>query len=315
MRQDSDLNHQQLDAAIAALGSDNRSGAAELLRRAAGLFARLRADQAEVTDLTKTLRAVEETAVALIRAQPRMAPLARLADSALTATRRATRADEALRFAEQAAHEFIEEAVRSTEQTAAHAADLIGDNTTVLTHSRSSTVLATFQQARRAGRRFRVIVTESRPVMEGRALAEAVADESVKVTLIADTAAALVMPQVDCVLVGADCLTTDWLVNKIGTRLIALAARERGVKMIALCDTSKFIAAWPITPEANRRPDELWPDAPARVEIVNHYFEPTPIDYLTGIVNQDGWLSPGEASRRAAAQPISQPLLAALAGA
>jgi translation initiation factor 2B subunit (eIF-2B alpha/beta/delta family) len=314
VRSDSDLNHPQLDAAIAALGSDNRSGAAELLRRAAGLFARLRADQVKVTDLTKTQHAVRETAVALIRAQPDMAPLARLADSVLAAALRAARADEALRFAEQAAHEFIESAARSTEQTAAHAAELIGDNTTVLTHSRSSTVLAAFQQARRAGCRFRVIVTESRPLMEGRALAEALADEGANVTLIADTAAALVMPRVDGILVGADCLTTDWLVNKIGTRMIALAARERGVRMIALCDTSKFIAAWPITPEANRRPDEIWPAAPAQVEIVNHYFEPTPIDYLTGIINQDGWLSPGEASRRAACQPISQSLLAALAG-
>lgn len=315
MRPDSDLKHPQLDAAIAALGSDNRSGAAELLRRAAGLFARLRADQTKVTDLTKTRQAVTETAAALIRAQPDMAPLARLADSVLAAARHAARADEALRFAELAAHEFIESAARAAEQTAAHAAELIGDNTTVLTHSRSSTVLAAFQQARRAGRRFRVIVTESRPMMEGRALAEVLAGEAANVTLIADTAAALVMPQVDCVLVGADCLTTDWLINKIGTRMIALAARERGVKMIALCDASKFIAAWPITPEANRRPDEIWPDAPAQVEIVNHYFEPTPIDYLTGIVSQDGWLSPREASRRAASQPISQPLLAALAGA
>jgi len=242
-----------------------------------------------------------------------MAPLARLANSALEAACHAVHADEALRFAEQAAREFIECAARSTAQAAAHAADLIGDDTTVLTHSRSSTVLAAFQQARRAGRRFRVIATESRPLMEGRALAEALADESVSVTLIADAAAALMMPQVACILVGADCVTTDWLVNKIGTRMIALAARECGVRMIALCDTSKFIAALPATLEANRRRDELWPDAPSQVEIVNHYFEPTPLDYFTGIVNQDGWLTPREASRRAGSQPISQPLLEALA--
>jgi translation initiation factor 2B subunit (eIF-2B alpha/beta/delta family) len=244
-----------------------------------------------------------------------MAPLARLANSALEAAHRANDANDALRMAEQAARDFIASATCSAEQTAAHAADLIGDNATVLTHSRSSTVLAAFQQARRAGRRFRVIATESRPLMEGRAMAEALAGESVNVTLIADTAAALMMPQVACVIVGADLVTPDWLVNKIGTRMIALAARECGVKMIALCDTSKFIAALPAAEAANRRRDELWPAAPSQVEIVNPYFEPTPIDYFTGIVTEDGWLAPRAASHRAAALPISQSLLAALGSA
>jgi translation initiation factor 2B subunit (eIF-2B alpha/beta/delta family) len=312
VRQDRFLNHHQLDAAIADLGGDNRSGAAELLRQAAGVFARLRADQAKVADLINAQQAIVETAVALIRAQPDMAPLARLADNAFEAARHAKDADEALRFAEQAARDFIAGATHSAAQTAAHAVALIGDNSTVLTHSRSSTVLATFQQARRAGRRFRVIASESRPLMEGRAMAEALVDESVNVTFIADTAAAMMMPQVACVIVGADCVTPDWLVNKIGTRMIALAAREGGVKMVALCDTSKFIAARAAAGEANRRRDELWPDAPSPVDIVNRYFEPTPIDYFTGIVTEDGLLAPREASRRAAQHPLSPSLLAAL---
>ena len=300
---------------MADLSGDNRSGAAELLRQAADVFARLRAGQAKVADLTNAQQAVVETAVALIRAQPDMAPLARLADSAFEAARRASDADEALRFAEQAARDFIARATRSATQTAAHAVALIGDDTTVLTHSRSSTVLAAFQQARRAGRRFRVIATESRPLMEGRALAEALAGEAVNVTFIADTAAALMMPQVACVIVGADGVTPDWLVNKIGTRMIALAARECGIKMIALCDTSKFIADRTAASEANRRCDELWPDAPSPVEIVNRYFEPTPIGYFTGIVTEDGLLAPREVSRRAAQHPISPALLAALGNA
>lgn len=297
---------------MADLRGDNRSGAAELLRQAAGVFARLRAGQAKVADLTNAQQAVLETAVALIRAQPDIAPLARLADSTFEAARRATNADEALRFAEQVARDFIARATRSAAQTAAHAVALIDDNTIVMTHSRSSTVLAAFQQARRAGRRFRVIATESRPLMEGRAMAEALAGESVNVTFIADTAAALMMPQVACVIVGADGVMPDWLVNKIGTRLIALAARECGVKMIALCDTSKFITDRAAACEANRRRDELWPNAPSPVEIVNRYFEPTPINYFTGIVTEDGLLAPQEASRRAAQHPLSPSLLAAL---
>lgn len=297
---------------MAELRRDNRSGAAELLRRAAGVFALLGAEQATAASLADAQRAVLETAVALTRAQPDMAPLARLAGSALEAAGRATDAADTLRLAERVAREFADAAARSAQQAVAHAADLIGDHQTVLTHSRSSTVLAALRQAHGAGRRIRVIATESRPLMEGRALAAALAGESVIVTLIADAAAGLMMPEVNLVLVGADCVMPDWLVNKIGTRLLALAARAGGVRVVALCDTSKFIAAMPATPTEHHRRDELWPDAPPQVEIVNRYFEPTPIDDFTGIITEDGLLAPHEASRRAARQAISPPLLAAL---
>jgi translation initiation factor 2B subunit (eIF-2B alpha/beta/delta family) len=312
VRPNSYLNHPQLDAAIADLRRDDRSGAAELLRRASGVFALLRADQPKAAELGHAQQTVLETAVALIRAQPDMAPLAHLADSALRAASRASRADEALALAEQAAREFIAGAIRATEQVAAHAADLIGDQTAVLTHSRSSTVLAAFGQAHRAGRRFRVLVTESRPLLEGRALAEALAGQSIQVTLIADAAAALMIGEVDCVFVGADRVTPEWVVNKIGTRMITLAAREGGVKRVALCDTSKFIAALPSASEADPPADELWPGAPPGVELVNRYFEPTPLDQFSGIVTEDGLLAPDQAGRRAARQPVSPRLLAAL---
>jgi translation initiation factor 2B subunit (eIF-2B alpha/beta/delta family) len=299
---------------LAALGSDNRSGAAELLSRAADVFTRLRADHTDVADLTKAQRAVRETAVALIRAQSDIAPLVRISDAAFTAASRAAGAQEALRAAEQSARVFITRAARAAEQTATHASRLIDDGAVVLTHSRSSTVLAALKQARRDGRGFRVIATESRPMLEGRALAEALAAEAVNVTLIADAAAALVMAEADCVIVGADRVTPEHLVNKIGTRMITLAARERGVKVIALGDTSKFIAGWP-APQANRQADEIWRDAPPRVEIVNRYFEPTPLDGFTAIICEDGSLAPREASRRAAEHQISPALLAAYGGA
>jgi translation initiation factor eIF-2B subunit delta len=299
---------------LAALASDNRSGAAELLSRAADVFTRLRADQSKVANLTDAQRAVHDTAVALIGAQPDIAPLVRLSDTAFTAASHATSAQAALRVAEQAARDFIARAARAAHQTATHAARLLDEGAVVLTHSRSSTALAAFRQARRNGRGFRVIATESRPMREGRALAEALAAEAVNVTLIADAAAALMMAQADCVIVGADRVTPEHVVNKIGTRMIVLAARECGVKVFALGDTSKFIAGWPAS-EANHPADEIWRDAPSRVEIVNRYFEPTPLDDFTAIICEDGWLAPREASRRAGEYAIHPALLTALSGA
>jgi translation initiation factor 2B subunit (eIF-2B alpha/beta/delta family) len=314
VQHDSRLDFYSLDELLAALENDNRSGAAELLGRAADVFARLRADHSDTADSSKAQQAAGETAVALIRAQPDIAPLVRLADAALTAAGRAGGAQDALRAAERSAHDFIARAARAAEQTATHAARLIDDGAVVLTHSRSSTVLAALKQARRDGRGFRVIVTESRPMLEGRALAEALAAEALHVTLIADAAAALMMAEADCLIVGADRVTPEHLVNKIGTRMLALAARERGVKVFALGDTSKFIAGWP-APQADHQAAEVWRDAPPQVEILNRYFEPTPLDDFAAVICEDGALTPREAGRRAAQYPISPALLAAYRGA
>lgn len=309
---DSNPGNDQLNAALADLRSDNCSGAAELLRRAANVFALLRASQPQTVEPATAQQTILETAAALIRAQPDMATFARLADSALQAASRAAHSGEAFHLAEQATAEFVARMIHSAEQAATHAAALIGDGATVITNSRSSTVLAAFKQAHRAGRRFHVIATESRPMMEGCVLAETLADEGISITLIADAATALMMPQATCVMVGADRVTPEAIVNKIGTRLMALAARACGVKIYALCDTSKFIADLPASPDANRPSDELWPDAPPQVEIINRYFEPTPIGDFTDIISEDGLLAPLKASRHAARHPISLRLLAAL---
>jgi translation initiation factor 2B subunit (eIF-2B alpha/beta/delta family) len=192
---------------------------------------------------------------------------------------------------------------------------MIGSGATVLTHSRSSTVLAAFVEARRRGNDFSVIATESRPVLEGRALAEALAAQGTRVSVIADSAAASVLNQVDLVLVGADKITPEYLVNKIGTRMIALAARERAVTVCAVCDTSKLIDAdYHIASAGDRRSvDELWPEAPKGVVVVNRYFEPTPLALFTTIITEQGELSPEETARRAERASIDSELADALA--
>jgi len=148
-----------------------------------------------------------------------------------------------------------------------------------------------------------------------RALAKALAAQGTRVSVIADSAAASVLNQVDLVLVGADKITPEYLVNKIGTRMIALAARERAVTVCAACDTSKLIDAdYHIASARDRRSvDELWPEAPKEVVVVNRYFEPTPLALFTTIITEQGELSPEETARRAERASIDSELADALA--
>jgi translation initiation factor eIF-2B subunit delta len=299
-------------AAINQIASDTRSGAAEILQNAAAVFRLLTPSQTANESLTDqdARSLILETCAALIEAQPDMAPIRNLANAVVTS--QADRADSARQAGDVldcAAHEadrFTQDARRAAYAAASHAANLISDGATVMTHSRSSTVLAAFRQAMSAGRRFSVIATESRPQLEGRLLAAELAREGARVTVVADGAATVMMEQTDFILIGADRVTPECLVNKIGTHAMALAARASGVPVYAIADETKFINAHHSI--SARAGSELWSDPPAGVTAVNYYFEPTPLDYFTAIITQQGALSAERARLRAEEKKIATEL-------
>jgi translation initiation factor 2B subunit (eIF-2B alpha/beta/delta family) len=302
--------------AITAIAADNISGAAVILGRAGTAFSQLyeAASQRGAVDFEAAQQTVLETCIALALAQPDMTPLLRLASAVLRSARMASDALGSLKCAQQAALNFIANASRAARDAASRSAALIQDGARVLTHSRGSTVLAAFVEAKNAEKHVSVVLTESRPMLEGRAMAAALAGQRIPVTLIADAAASLALDSVDLVMLGADKVTPVNLVNKIGTRMIALAARERGLSLFAVCDSSKFIREdyyQPAVPRS-RSADELWADAPRGVSVANCYFEPTPLDVFTGIVTEDGVLSVVETARRAEKSSIDDYLARAL---
>jgi translation initiation factor 2B subunit (eIF-2B alpha/beta/delta family) len=153
---------------------------------------------------------VEEAAAAVVRAQPAMA-----------AVYNAARAARARRLPE-----FVAALAREID-----ASELVAGKV-VLTHSWSSTVARAIRAARR------VVCTESLPGGEGRKTAAALGGE-----MIPDTAVYRSMATVDLVVVGADAVTPDAVVNKVGTALVALAARERLVPVWVVCGEEKLVGA------------------------------------------------------------------------
>ena len=295
---------------IREIASNNRSGAAEILSRAVEVFDLLAAEADDTWTISRTRDSAIEACVGLVRAQPRMAPLINLANAVIRAVDTTTVASEVLKSAAGAAFAFSQRCSRAAASAAANAAGLIRPGTTVLTHSRSSTILRTLIDAHNKGTKFNVIATESRPLMEGRTLAEELTRQGLRVTLIADAAAASVLDAITCVLVGADRVTPLMLENKIGTRLIALAAAEQGVPAYAVADSSKFVN--PPDPlaliEASRPSDELWPDSPDGVLVLNRYFEETPLHHFTGIITETGVLAPRDAGCLAEAAVVADSL-------
>ncbi|WP_049922072.1 initiation factor 2B [Halopiger djelfimassiliensis] len=163
---------------------------------------------------------------------------------------------------------------------------------TVATLSWSGTVL----EALRRGTPSRVFVAESRPAREGIDVAETLREDAAvdcPVTVHTDAAAAHVLAReaVDRVVVGADTvLPGGSVVNKTGTRGLALAAAREGVPVSVVAATDKISTREEINLESGDRSAVY--DGPVDVDVTNPIFDVTPADCVDEIVTERGALEP-----------------------
>lgn len=220
---------------------------------------------------------------ALARSRPSMAAVANAVAAAYAAASGAPQPQEAI----AAVLERLEAAPALIARRAREA--LPGG--TLITLSYSSTVV----QALAALRPRRVIVSEGRPLLEGRAAARALAREGIPVTLITEGQLALLAGEAEAAVVGADTVFPDGsFANKVGTRLLALAARRQRLPLYVLSETLKVAPpslAREFAPEEGD-PREVLPQSEGGIEARNVSFEVTPPALVTAYVTEEGVLSP-----------------------
>jgi translation initiation factor 2B subunit (eIF-2B alpha/beta/delta family)/8-oxo-dGTP pyrophosphatase MutT (NUDIX family) len=180
---------------------------------------------------------------------------------------------------------------RSVDLAAGHLKYIIPEGATVLVHSYSSSVLTALDILQE--KQCTLVVTESRPAMEGRMTAKIAAEKGMSVTLITDALAAHAMAEVDIVLLGADSIEQDGsIVNKAGSSLLAQAAHTAGVKVYVIGEMRKIsLRNEPVELEEGG-PQEVWHDAPNGILIRNVYFDRTLPRYLTGIMLENDIVEP-----------------------
>src|SRR5918992_907797 len=193
--------------------SDRRSGAAEIVRRAAEALGAVPAHD------------VEEAVFILVRGQPAMAPLWRLGSDVL---RSSDHVDAAITFAARVASE--------REAIADVAATVLPD--LVVVHSFSDTVNAAL-----ATSNVRAICALSEPGGEGATTAKALVDLGVDARLVTDEEALVAVAEAGAVVVGADAVGPGGVVNKMGTFRFAEAARAASTPCYSLAGVSKFLNA------------------------------------------------------------------------
>ncbi|HEY1370218.1 MAG TPA: S-methyl-5-thioribose-1-phosphate isomerase [Gaiellaceae bacterium] len=231
----------------------------------------------DLDDAERTLRSSRPTAVNLGWA------LDRLRDEPTPERARALHAEE----------------VDRCRRMAAHAAELFGPGTRALTHCNTGglatggygTALGALLAAWERGLLERVLVDETRPLLQGaRLTAWELEAAGIPHAVIADSAAAAMMAagEVDCVLTGADRIAANGdTANKIGTYGLAVLAAHHGIPFYVVAPTSTLDPATPTgagIPIEERDPAEVTTRFPAR----NPAFDVTPAELIAAIVTEEG---------------------------
>lgn len=209
-----------------------------------------------------------------------------------------------------ASQRFIARSHAAVETISRLGADLLDKPGLVLTHCNSACSVGVIAAAHDR-RRIAAYACETRPRRQGLLTARQLRDRGVPVTLIVDSAMNLVMGEVDWVVVGADTVAANGdVVNKVGTSLVALSAKEHGVPVYVAAETYK-VAPWARRGNEvaieQRDPREVVDpgDLPRGVKVYNPVFDVTPARLVARIVTEAGIVRPRQVAAAARAARVA----------
>ncbi len=158
--------------------------------------------------------------------------------------------------------------------------DRLKDYKNVATISYSKTVLETLKLTKPK----KVFVSVSYPAKEGEKLAQELLAEDVNVVLFEDSAYSVIMSEVDAVLIGADAVFDDCVVNKIGSFPLALLADYFKKDFFVLANKFKFLS------DDLKEKYEILDMNPSEIttlncDVVNVYFEKVPLKFVKEIIS------------------------------
>lgn len=289
---------------------------APLLGVAAAYALALTARGSRVTSKEELLKKLEDAADGIRRTRPTAVNLFWALDKILDKARvfRGSEHDLANLVVEEA-EKIANEDVAANRAIGSYGASLIRDGDVILTYCNAGalatveygTALGVLRAAWRQGKNIRVFSAETRPLLQGaRLTVYELKKEGIPVTLITDNMVGYVMSQemVSKVIVGADRVVRDAIINKIGTFTVAVLAKEHHIPFYVAAPTSTFDlsrVSEEVTIE-ERKPEEVTNIGslritPEGVDVLNPAFDVTPLKYVTAIISEQGVIPSQSLSR------------------
>jgi methylthioribose-1-phosphate isomerase len=206
------------------------------------------------------------------------------------------------------ANAICQEDVDMCRQIGENGEKFIKNGTGILTHCNAGalatagqgTALSVMFEAHKKGKKFKVYVDETRPMLQGaRLTAWELKQAGIDVTVICDNMAGWLMKQgkISAVVTGADRIAANGdAANKIGTYSLSILAREHGIPFYIAAPSSTFdlsIKSGDQIPIEQRSADEvrflgnekITPDG---VDIYNPAFDVTQARDITAIITERG---------------------------
>jgi len=271
----------------------------------------LAARQSKAVTTHDLIRDMEAASVVLRAARPTAANLGWALDRMLDTARSFRGSPAELReHALSAAQKLADDDVEINQRMARHGASLLNDGDTIIHHCNTGalaavdwgTALGAVRMAFEAGKHIHVLVDETRPRLQGaRLTAWELGQYGIPYEIITDNMAGHFLQRgaVQKVMFGADRVAANGdVANKIGTYMLALAARANGVPTYAVVPLSSIdfsLAEGSSIPIEERDPAEVLKIqlggeqvVPAGARARNPAFDITPNSLISAIVTENG---------------------------
>ena len=173
---------------------------------------------------------------------------------------------------------------------------LIKKGDKIFTHCHSTTVTNALVYAKKKGKIFQVVNTETRPLYQGRKTSREISRAGIKVTTYVDSGMHQAIAESDVIFLGADAILKKGVINKVGSALAAEISHVHKKRFYIVADSWKFYPRSIRIEERDFR--EVWSSAPRKVKVRNPAFELIPKKYITKIISELGILGYGDFLRK-----------------
>ena len=171
----------------------------------------------------------------------------------------------------------------------------------VFTYCHSNSAINTILANKRNWIDFVVFNWETRPLYQWHKTAMDFLNAGIKVTMVTDNAAPFIIDDsdpmwldIDCIIIGCDALKLNWsVINKVWSFGMCSTAFHSKIPVYIAGNLLKTDIHDDVHIET-RDAQEVWPDKPEELEIINFAFDQIPAKYITWIITEFGIIKPSE---------------------
>lgn len=278
---------------ISPILQDNTSGSFKLAQKMMQLFKQhLDAIDESSTELDAFYEAYQVAGKKIIKFQPNMVLLRKTHTQFLSFFKRLLKADNSLTEIKNALSDKVEEICsdlnRDLNNIAASGSKIIANFNKIFTYGNNTAVIEILKKAISQKRKFEVYCSKSSPSMEGINLARYLSERGMKTTLCEDAQIGTIINDMSLVVIGADRLYEEGIVNKAGTLAVCLLAKYYGIRVYLAVETSKVLKTTERSiKNSERNPSEVYTGVES-FTVVNNYYEKIPFDLIHKVICEEG---------------------------